>query len=74
MTPDELRQIKRGMAALTACAVGAFDPAYRKRFLTNLDQAYNRLRDNPVGEGHHDLELLSWTREMLTGQGEPIGD
>jgi hypothetical protein len=67
MTPDELLQIKGGMAALTACAVGAFDSAYQERFLTNLDQAYNHLRDNRVGEGLHDLELLSWTRKMLRG-------
>jgi hypothetical protein len=66
-------QIKSGAAALATCIVRTLnesDPTFQTRFLENLDKAYHAFR-----EGEHSpdrdvvlvLEMLSWTRELLTG-------
>jgi hypothetical protein len=79
-------QIKSGAAALVTCIVKTLndsDPAFQERFLANLDQAYNAFRDgeqNPDRDVILVLEMLSWTREFLTGwnnitgQGRPLLD
>jgi hypothetical protein len=78
---DEVRQVKTGVAALVVCLVRAMekeDPHFQDRFLQNLSEAYYHFRDNSDEKAVNTLELLSWTREMLTGwnpitgQGEPF--
>jgi hypothetical protein len=79
-------QIKSGATALATCIVHTLnesDPTFQRRFLANLDKAYSTFRE---GHRHPDrqvtivLEMLSWTREMLTGwsasagQGRPLLD
>ncbi len=77
---DDLWQLKSGTAALAVCIVRTLqksDPDFEEQFLKNLDRAYYYFRDSDR-ETLHVLELLSWTRELLTGwnnvtgQGEPL--
>jgi hypothetical protein len=54
------------------------DPNFQERFLTKLDKAYRKFRDDTDGDVNQELELLSWAREYLTGwnnitgQGKPF--
>lgn len=77
----DLHRAKRGTAILAACIVQTLsesDPSFQKRFLKRLSDAYHELRDNTEGDVIQELELLSWTREYLTGfshftgQGKPF--
>jgi hypothetical protein len=77
---DELRSVKAGAEALATCIVKTLnesDQSFQTRFLERLDHAYAALRDK---EGQDCVEMLSWTREMLTGwnpstgQGSPLLD
>jgi hypothetical protein len=70
----ELSQLKQAVAILITCIVDALtdaNPTFKGRFLINLDEAYAQVREaggtamNP--KAMHDLEVLSWTREMVTG-------
>ncbi len=57
------------------------DPSFQERFLKHLTDAYYEIRDNDdgrwEGEVNQELELLSWTRtlltgfDLITGQGKP---
>ena len=80
-------QIKSGAAALATCIVRTLnesDPTFQTRFLENLDRAYGQFRDADRYPSDRDviivLEMLSWTRELLTGwnmvtgQGRPLLD
>lgn len=78
---DHLFHAKSGVAVLATCIVQTMnevDDTFRDRFLDRLARAYRELRDEPVGDLVDDLELLSWTRELLTGasfvngQGRPF--
>jgi hypothetical protein len=86
MPTTDLYRAKRGVAVLAACVVETLnesDPSFRGRFLEKMGQAYRKLKD---GEGEaedwgdvvQEMELLSWTRSLLTGfdfikgQGEPF--
>jgi hypothetical protein len=67
---DNLFHAKSGVAVLATCIVQTInevDDTFRERFLDRLSRAYRELRDEPVGDQVDDLELLSWTRELLTG-------
>jgi hypothetical protein len=76
----DLWQLKSGAAALATCIVKTMnesDPEFQYRFLQNLERAYSHFRDS--GKENRDvLEMLSWTRELLTGwsnvsgQGKPL--
>lgn len=77
---SEVDQIKSGIAVIAACLVETLsdtDPTFRERFLTHLANAYAKVRDDSEGDVLHELELLSWVREMVsgfnpvTGQGKP---
>lgn len=77
----DLHRAKRGVAVLTACVVQTLnesDPSFERRFLERLTKAYYELRDSSEGDVIQELELLTWTRELLTGfnlitgQGEPF--
>jgi hypothetical protein len=79
----DLSHQKRGMAILVTCIVQTLnesDPTFEKRFLARLGAAYYDLRDNTEGDVRHEMELLTWTREFLTGwsnvsgQGKPFLD
>lgn len=80
MTTD-LHRAKRGTAVLAACIVQTLnesDPSFAPRFLERLSKAYRVVKDEWDGDVIQELELLSWTREYLTGfsqitgQGEPF--
>ncbi len=69
---DDVFRSKRGVAVLAACIVqtlGESDETFQKRFLERLERAYHEIRDGHAwpGEVSQELELLSWTRELLTG-------
>ena len=81
VTEGDLRSAKRGAAILATCIVQTLnesDPSFRDRFLKRLTGAYYELRDNTDGEVRHEMELVAWTRELLTGwnwltgQGKPF--
>jgi hypothetical protein len=67
--PDEdLRQMKRGTAVLFATLIETLkeiDPAASDRFTDNLDKAYAKIRND--SDNLNAVELLSWTRELVTG-------
>lgn len=54
------------------------DPTFKERFLTPMETAYYKVRDDSDLDERHTFELLSWTRELLTGfnriegQGKPF--
>lgn len=71
---NDLFRVKRGVSVLSACIVQTLnesDPSFQTRFLERLRHAYALLRDNEDGTWDGDmsqeLELLSWTRELLVG-------
>src|SRR5260370_21125243 len=81
---DEQWTVRTGAAALVTCIVRTLhesDPTFEERFLKKLDEAYYHFRDD------HDsvradgsprdvigvLEMLSWTRELLTGWNPVLG-
>ena len=70
--PDQtdLSRAKRGVAAQAACLVQTInetEPEFQDRFLDRLARVYREFRDNTDGDVTQELELLSWTREYLTG-------
>jgi len=78
---DDLYRAKRGVAVLAACIVQTLnesDPSFQERLLKRLEDAYLALRDESGSSAIEELELLSWTREILTGfsvvsgQGKPF--
>ena len=78
---DDLFHSKRGVAVLVTCVVQTLnesDPSFQTRFLERLGRAYYELRDNSERDEVQAMELLSWTRELLTGwdnihgQGKPF--
>lgn len=82
---SDLHHAKRGMAVLAACVVQTLnesDPSFQTRLLDRLAKAHRALKDNEIWEGdlHHEMEVLAWTRELLTGfdpingQGKPLLD
>lgn len=67
---DDLTHAKRGTAILAACVVQTLnesDPSFEGRFLDRLARAYRELKDNTDGDVRHEMEVLAWTRELLTG-------
>jgi hypothetical protein len=78
---SDLHRAKVGVSILTTCLVQTLnetDPTFQKRFLKKLTDAHYELRDNTDGDVQEQMELLSWTREFLTGfnpitgQGKPF--
>jgi hypothetical protein len=59
------------MAVLAVCIVQTLnesDPSFQERFLERLARAYRELKDGYYeGDVNQELELLSWTRALLTG-------
>ena len=78
---SDLHRAKRGTAILAACIVQTLnesDPSFEARFLARLSRAHRELKDNSEGDVIQEMELLMWTRELLTGwsfvdgQGKPF--
>jgi len=76
-----LDRTKRAVAALVTCVVTTLnetEPSFQERFLANLDKAYCKFQDDTGDDIIQELELLSWTRSLLTGfdhiggQGKPF--
>jgi len=66
----ELHGAKRGVAILATCIVQTLnesDPTFQDRFLKRLTDAHYELRDNSEGDVIQEMELLAWTRTLLTG-------
>ena len=81
MRDTDLDHLKKATAVLAACVVQTLDesdPSFEGRFLERLERAYRELKDNTDGDVQHEMELLSWTRSLLTrfshidGQGAPF--
>jgi hypothetical protein len=56
-----------GLAALIACIVQTLDesePAFRSRFVKNLEDIYAQVRESPMF-GIADLETLTLVRDLL---------
>ncbi len=77
---DNLSHLKKGTAILATCIVQTLsesDLTFQRRFLERLANAYIQLKDNTEGDVTQELELLTWTRSLLTGwdpiagQGKP---
>ena len=67
---DDLHRAKRGVSILVACVVQSQNELYLSfegRFLDRLSRAYRELKDNSEGDVRQEMELLAWTRELLTG-------
>ena len=76
-----LQATKNGTAILMTCLVQTLnesDPSFQERFLERVALAYREIKDKTKGDVLDELELLSWTRELLTGfnlvegQGKPF--
>lgn len=68
-TPDEqLNDAKRGVVIIVACLVQELEkqnPGFQAGYLDRLEKAYDAVEaDSPTRDR---LELLSWTRTLLTG-------
>lgn len=78
---SDVDSAKRGVSVLATCIVETMnetDPHFRDRFLENLSKAYRKLRDDSDNDELSSLELLGWTRSLITGfdfadgQGKPF--
>jgi hypothetical protein len=60
--------VKKATAILITCIVDAMsdmDADFKDRFVKNLDRGYAKVRNDT--DDLNALELLSWTRTMVTG-------
>jgi len=65
-----LDRTKNGIAILATCIVQTLnetDPHFKDRFLERLARAHRELKDNTDGDVRQQMELLAWTRTLLTG-------
>jgi len=63
-------QVKSGTALIAGCIAETLketDPTFQERFLEKLGRAYEKRKYGGV-DVTHELEMLLWVREMLTGQ------
>lgn len=70
MTLSTDHRTRRGVAMMNACLVQTIaetDSRFQERYLERLTALYYELRDNSDGDVLQELELVSWTREFLTG-------
>ena len=67
---SDLHRAKRGVAILATCIVETLnesDPTFKDRFLTTLERAYRKLKDDSEGDVSEEMSLVLWTHEHLTG-------
>jgi hypothetical protein len=65
---NEIDNVKKATAILITCvvdAMGDLDVGFKDRFVKNLDRSYAKIRNDT--DDVNALELLSWTRTMVTG-------
>jgi hypothetical protein len=65
-----LQSAQKATAALAACIVQTLnetDPSFQARFVRTLEKAYQEFRDATEGDYTCELDLLSYTRQLLTG-------
>ena len=77
MRATDVDHLKRGSGILVACLVQALrdgDPTIEDRFLKRVVESYGDLRSNRHGKVRHELELLAWTYEVLSGSSIVDGD
>ena len=73
---SDLDRSKQGVAILAACVVQTLnesDPSFEERFLERLSLAYDHLKEGQESDVLHQMELLSWTRDLLIGFNRIIG-
>lgn len=66
---QELHDTKRSIAILAGCLVEAMsndDPLLRDRFVSHIDAVFDSVRLDDEAALKR-LELLNWTRDLLTG-------
>lgn len=75
-----LKDIKHGTAVIATCLVQTIEethPGFTQSLLSKLGKAYGEVREEA---GTDQLELINWTRELITGwnivsgQGRPFLD
>jgi hypothetical protein len=80
-TEKHLQDAKRGVAILVTCLaqeINEIHPGFLDRFMVRLARAYREVREEDNNHALDRLELLNWTRELLSGwnmtsgQGEPF--
>lgn len=67
-TEDPLQNVKKATAILMTCLVDAMaktDEGLKDRFVANLDKSYSKIRNDT--NDLNALELLTWTRSLITG-------
>ncbi len=67
-TEDPIQNVKKATAILVTCIVESLsktDDNFKDRFLSNLEYSYAKIRQDT--DDLNALELLSWTRSMITG-------
>jgi hypothetical protein len=75
---DDLFHTRRGVAVLIASLVqtlGESAPTFQDRYLKKLEKWYHDFRDGPA-ESIPEMELLSWTQEIVKGEwsGDKLAD
>lgn len=79
---EQINDSKDGVAILVTCLVQELDrlhPGFQDSYLARLSKAYAEVREKDT-DALDRLELISWTRQMLTGfspvtgQGKPFLD
>ncbi|MBC7584162.1 MAG: hypothetical protein H7316_10480 [Tardiphaga sp.] len=65
---EELKNVKKATAIMFAAMVDALtetNPNFKDAFVNRLDQAYGDIRHD--SDDLNALELVSWTRTLITG-------
>lgn len=63
-------QIKRATAVLATCIVQTLnesDPSFQERFVSRLVKAYDEMKYDPLMGDPVALELIAWTKTLITG-------
>ncbi|WIJ23937.1 hypothetical protein [Devosia sp. RR2S18] len=67
---SDLHETKLGVAVLATCIIEAADetdPGFKERVLHKMGVVYQKLRDQSDGNQIEQMELLDWTRSLLSG-------
>lgn len=71
---EELKNVKKATAIMFAAVVSALgetNPEFKGRFVSKIEDAYAKIRNDT--DDLNALELLSWTRTMITGFDQVTG-
>ena len=70
MSNDHLKSAKEGIAVVVASLVEVLqeeEPTFRFRYLSQLAYNYNRMCDTMVGDQQDAMDVVNWTRDLLSG-------